>query len=163
MPRVAAPLKAEREAYSHHKARAAFDGIAWEFTFDTWHAMWIAAGGFHLRGKGAGKFCMARHGDIGPYSPTNVTIKTGAENLSEGFDSAPYIDRQNTLGRLGTGIAGGRGYHLDNSHPQKPWRAKFRGVNLGRHALESEARTAYVKAATEYLTSQGKPIPASLT
>jgi len=162
MPRIAAPLQAEREAYSHHKARAAFDGIAWAFTFESWHAMWISAGGFHLRGKGRGKFCMARHGDVGPYSPTNVTIKTFGENLAEGFDNTPYIERNNTIGRPGTGIAGGRGYHFDKSHWQKPWRACFRRKSLGRYAEEKDARAAYVKAATEYLTRHGKPIPDTL-
>ncbi len=162
MPRVAAPLQAEREAYSHHKARATFDGIAWEFTFESWHSMWVSAGGFCLRGKGAGKFVMARHGDVGPYSPENVTIKLGAENATEAFENTPYIERCNTIGRPGTGIAGGRGYWFDASHPAKPWRARFQRRHLGRFTNEDQARAAYVKAATEYLTSNGKEIPDTL-
>lgn len=162
MPRRAAPLQAEREAYGHHKARAKHDGIAWAFTFESWHAMWIAAGGFGLRGKGAAELVMARHGDVGPYAPENVTIRSGSENGAEAFANTPYIERQNTIGRPGTGIAGGRGYWFDSSHPSKPWRARFRSRHLGRFTNEDQARAAYVKAATEYLTSAGKDIPETL-
>ena len=68
-------------AYATHKAGAAARGIGWEFTFDTWWMIWEPY--YHLRGRGKNGLCMAREGDVGPYSPDNVYLTT---NLGNGRD-----------------------------------------------------------------------------
>lgn len=162
MGRRRVPLRALHDAYAKQRCLAAHRGIGWEFTFDTWHRVWIDSGMLAQRGAAPTQFCMARHGDVGPYAPGNVSVKTNLENMSEAFDSKPFIDRNGVIGTHEKSLAGGRGYSFDKSHPMTPWRALFRNKNIGRFSTEQQARAAYVKAATEYLTSQGKPIPASL-
>ena len=49
-------------------------GIEWYFTFEEWLHLWEKSGKLHLRGRTKGKYCMARKGDIGPYSIDNVEI-----------------------------------------------------------------------------------------
>lgn len=67
--------------YSVQKTSAKQRGIAWEFTFETWWNVWEKV--FHLRGPGPEQLCMARIGDIGPYSPTNIKLITNRENDRE--------------------------------------------------------------------------------
>lgn len=162
MPRPFNPLGRELQLYHQHHDRARRRGIEWGFTFETWHQVWKASGHAHERGVKRGQYVMARRGDKGPYTPGNVTIKMTGENGAEAHETAPFLERRNVIGRLGTGLAGGKGYSFDPSHPVTPWRAGFRNKNLGRFATEKQARSAYVKAATEYLTSHGKPIPDAL-
>lgn len=104
---------------------------------------------------------MARRGDVGPYSPGNVVIKTHEENLQEGFESAPFLERENTVGEFG-GIAWGKGYTFDGRQRSRPWKAQFRHKTIGMYATESEARSAFVRVATDYLNSKGIAIPDNL-
>jgi hypothetical protein len=55
-------------------------GIQWNLTYDEWLDIWIQSGHFHERGKGKDKYCMCRHGDIGPYEIGNVYITTYSQN-----------------------------------------------------------------------------------
>lgn len=48
-------------------------GIAWELTFGEWWRIWEESGKWSVRGRGRG-WCMARHGDRGPYAAWNVAI-----------------------------------------------------------------------------------------
>lgn len=75
-----------RQAYGYHKRRAKIHHIRWRFTFQDWVACWEASLGpnwFEMRGCIAGKFVMARNGDKGPYSRTNVHIVTCETNHKE--------------------------------------------------------------------------------
>lgn len=74
-----------RKAFHVQRMNAAKRGIQWDMTLAQWLAVWEASGHLHERGKGAGKYCMSRNGDAGPYRVDNVCIKTNKENLSEGF------------------------------------------------------------------------------
>ena len=74
------PVKA---AYVGHRTRARRKGIKWEFTLDSWLKVWIESKHFHERGKKRGQYCMARYGDVGPYSPTNVKIILSSDNVRE--------------------------------------------------------------------------------
>jgi hypothetical protein len=46
--------------------------------------VWEESGKLHLRGHGKDKYCMARHNDVGPYSPENVSIQTNLKNNTDG-------------------------------------------------------------------------------
>lgn len=52
--------------------KAKHRGIPWEFTFDTWWAMWKPY--WEFRGNRRGLLVMARRGDYGAYSPSNCVI-----------------------------------------------------------------------------------------
>lgn len=67
--------------YAMHKKNAEIRGIPWEFTFETWWAVWEDSGKWAERGRGG--YMMCRFGDTGPYSPTNVRIDTVVSNARE--------------------------------------------------------------------------------
>lgn len=75
--------KSPRGRYITHKHNAQRRKVPWEFTFETWWDMWEKSGKWELRGRGEGKYCMARKGDIGPYNPGNVEIKLSVDNSKE--------------------------------------------------------------------------------
>jgi hypothetical protein len=79
---VSYPEKA-RVRYRAQKSRALSRGIQWEFNIYTWWAKWECAGGFYLAGPKGSDLCMARFGDSGPYSPSNVYICTRSENTKD--------------------------------------------------------------------------------
>src|SRR6187399_1527185 len=72
-----------RAKYSAHKATAKRRGIAFELTFEEWMAIWEASGRFGERGRRAHEYHMARHGDLGPYTVSNVKIITTSQNAAE--------------------------------------------------------------------------------
>lgn len=72
-----------RDAYRVQKRHARKRGIEWQFTFETWWAVWRCSGNWNERGCTRGSYCMARTGDKGPYSPTNVRICLVSENHAE--------------------------------------------------------------------------------
>lgn len=161
MARPFNPLGKVLAAYNGQKYQAAKRGIGWEFTFETWWAVWLTSGKWELRGLGRGKYCMARNGDVGPYAPGNVRICLNAENARESYQSRPYIER---AGRIGgpTGIGGGKGVYrrTDGRNRAKPYTSTFRGKHLGSFATDGEARAAYRIASLEYLESIGHAVGA---
>lgn len=76
-------LKKARRQFQQQRQGARKRGIAWEFSFEAWWALWRSSGKYGLRGIGAKKYVMARTADQGPYAPDNVRICTGAENINE--------------------------------------------------------------------------------
>jgi hypothetical protein len=79
MPRI----PTARSKFSAHKAAAKRRGIAFEMTFEAWLDTWERSGRFAQRGRRAGEYHMARHGDTGPYAVDNVKIITTRENVAE--------------------------------------------------------------------------------
>lgn len=67
--------------YGYHLHRAKVRGVPWEFTFETWWAMWEPY--FDRMGQQSHQLQMCRTGDIGPYSPDNCRIDTCANNTRE--------------------------------------------------------------------------------
>lgn len=67
--------------YGEHKRGAKRRNIDWQFTFETWVEWWENTGHFHERGRKKGQYVMARIGDIGPYSPSNVFCSTVEDNI----------------------------------------------------------------------------------
>lgn len=82
-PPCAVTLRKAKRCYIVQVNDARKRAIAWEFTFDTWWAMWRASGRYAERGRRRGQYVMARYGDVGPYSPSNVRVCLAAENGRE--------------------------------------------------------------------------------
>lgn len=82
--------KAMVRAYENQRYSAAKRGIAWKFTFDTWCDWWIEDDRIARRGRGKGRLCMARRGDVGPYSYDNCYPATLRENI---FEHVPQAKR----------------------------------------------------------------------
>ena len=74
-------------AFRDQRRRAKRRGIEFLFTFEEWLDVWECSGKLALRGPGKNGYCMSRPGDVGPYAPWNVVIKTISENSLE---AAPY-------------------------------------------------------------------------
>lgn len=61
-------------AYQQQQRNAKRRGIAWQFTFESWWKLWSDSGYWAQHGRRRGFYCMARLGDVGPYSPANCRI-----------------------------------------------------------------------------------------
>jgi len=77
-------IKLAKKRYVQQRCVAHKRGIDWLFTFESWWQMWQDSGKWAERGRKLGQYCMARKGDIGPYSPDNVEIVTNSKNSSDG-------------------------------------------------------------------------------
>lgn len=77
----------ELKAFKAHRNNAQNQRkIDFEFTYDEWCQWWekhLGPEWFSKRGRGPGKYCMARLGDVGPYAQHNVKCITHAENSKE--------------------------------------------------------------------------------
>lgn len=73
-----------KKAYQAQKSGAKKRGIAWEFNFSDWLAVWIESGKLAHKGRGWGQYCMSRYGDEGPYSVDNVFIQLTLDNTAQG-------------------------------------------------------------------------------
>ena len=69
-------------AFVRQKTNARLRGIGWELKLWEWWTIWQESGQWEKRGRGH-SFCMARNGDVGPYSKKNVYICTCAKNASD--------------------------------------------------------------------------------
>lgn len=146
------PLNAKggmASAYNSQKNNARIRGVEWRMTFPEWCDIWKKSGFLEHRGRGAGKYVMARLGDIGPYSPENVYITTNAQNISDGYE----FRRQRHYKRPHTawfriGASGKRGVRWDKN--AKKWRAHIRvdgkQVHLGLFRDIDEAAAARAAA-----------------
>lgn len=70
-------------AYRDHKRHAKLRGIEFLLSYREWLCIWEQSGHLSERGRGRGKYVMARYGDVGPYSKDNVRIVTNAANVRE--------------------------------------------------------------------------------
>jgi hypothetical protein len=76
-------MKIAKARYTQQLCQARNRNIEWLFTFETWIDMWIKSGKWKQRGRKTNQYCMARKGDIGPYSVENVEIVTCGKNNSD--------------------------------------------------------------------------------
>ena len=88
----AIPVEARR-AYQYQLRNARLRKIGWAFTLHTWWCIWKESGKWGERGRGFG-YCMARKGDIGVYSPDNVYICTGSQNMRDYYATDLYQQRK---------------------------------------------------------------------
>lgn len=76
------------DCYRMQRNNAKTRGVAWNFTFQEWWALWQESGKWAVRGRGHG-YVMARYGDAGSYEPNNVYICTQAQNASDSYITRP--------------------------------------------------------------------------
>lgn len=100
LPRVA------EKAFQDQRQAAKKRGIPFLFTRDEWWAWWQVDGRWDRRGSRAHNLCMARKGDVGPYSAENVYPATMAENSGSVARAA-----RAAAGRLGAAAAKANGTH----------------------------------------------------
>lgn len=122
-----------RFRFTIQRSQAKRRGIAWELSFEQWIAIWTESGHWEQRGKTAGSYCMARHGDVGPYAVGNVSIITVEQNTSEGS----RVDTSLPLGVSRSGKTSFRAIRYVGG----------RKIHLGSFATPEEAHEAYLKAA----------------
>lgn len=129
--------------FQRHKSSAARRGIGFELTLGEWLSIWQESGFFSLRGRGRGRYCMSRIGDVGPYAVGNVFIQSCEQNTSE------Y--RQRFLAGGGTATAkstlgSGRGWTLlKDKRRGKPYCVQVAGTKATYHATQNEAETEYAR------------------
>jgi len=80
-------------AYRSQKDKAAVRGINFLLSFEEWLDIWTRSGFLSERGRLSEAYCMARFGDVGPYSRDNVKIIKTKENCSERIASDKTIER----------------------------------------------------------------------
>ena len=73
----------KRDRFCAQRSGAHRRGIPWKLTFEEWWEIWEKSGHWAERGIKKGQYVMARFGDVGPYSTTNVRICTAEENHEE--------------------------------------------------------------------------------
>ena len=72
-----------RRKFQNHKDNSKQRNAQFLLTFDEWFKIWIDSGFIAQRGRGSGKYCMARFGDKGDYVLGNVKIISYEENEAE--------------------------------------------------------------------------------
>lgn len=80
-------------AYNNQKRDASARGIEFRLSFPEWIEIWERSGKWMERGRGRNRYCMARHGDTGPYAVGNVYITTNAQNAAESYENTPVESR----------------------------------------------------------------------
>lgn len=78
-----------KQRYNEQKGNAERRNIDFNLTFEEWRDIWDSSGHWEERGRGIGKFVMARYGDIGPYAVGNVKIILHTDNVIEAFKDKP--------------------------------------------------------------------------
>lgn len=124
-------------SYFEQKRNAAVRGIGWEFTFSTWVAVWHASGHMSERGRGVSRYVMARHGDVGPYSPSNVYITTAVENVLDYHRARRARGEPHNCGKPS------RGWHWNKSNPRSPYQVRIGSRYVGCFRTEEAALAAY--------------------
>lgn len=130
-------------AFDVQKFRALKRGISWQMTFEQWLEIWRASGHLGERGRGVGKFVMARYGDQGPYSVGNVQIQLCEANARDARVNNKATNGLGALKRTGTG----RGWTLRAGRYQVYCGPRYVGTFSSQH----EAEAAYAKASVRHL------------
>lgn len=124
--------------YLHQRTTAGLRGIEWAISFPEWMRIWLNSGHWADRGVGVGRYCMARHGDTGPYSATNVSIQLCTENSRDGIRKARPAMNANPSRRPGYGR--GWTYRADAA---KPYQVMVSKKYIGSYLAQCEAERAY--------------------
>jgi len=137
-----------RRKFSDARIDARRRGVAWQLTFEQWMQIWLDSGHWHERGTRRGCYCMARHGDIGPYAIGNVSIQLSIENTTFALSRAPLSSKRNRLGK-------GRGWTLDDGMYQVTFRRKY----VGRFSTRDQAEAAYAAEIRKWFASHAPDSP----
>lgn len=134
-------------AFNAQRRRAAQRAIEWEFTFDEWLSVWVSSGRLEQRGKGKGKYVMARLGDVGPYAQHNVEIVLYEKNASDARANNPVSSEQLRINAIGKG----RGWTFVRNGYQVVVAHRY----IGRFKTEAEAVAARASAVEAKLRGDG--------
>lgn len=134
-----------RAAYNRQKARAKDRNIEWFFTFDEWLFVCESSGKANLRGKGRGKYVMARIGDVGPYCKENIEIILYEQNCADARTNYPRTTFDLRSRQIGTG----RGWTRVGKNFQVTVSKKY----IGTFYTQEDAEAAYKKASIQFLES----------
>lgn len=143
-----------RRAYTYQRVSAGLRGIEWMFTLETWMAAWEKSGRLSERGRGRGRYVMARRGDVGPYSPANVEIILFEKNCADCRANHPVTPAQASLRLIGRG----RGW----TFVANGYQVACGGVGgyVGRFKTQREAEEAYATAVAARLAALlPEPLP----
>ena len=122
-------------AFQSQRHDARRRGVSWEFSFEAWWACWEASGRWAHRGRGRGKYMMARHGDMGPYALHNVEIITHEQNSRDSRRNHPLSYTRASVTVLGRG----RGWTRVRGRYQVMVSNRY----IGTYDSAEEARAAY--------------------
>lgn len=125
-------------AYASQRNQARMRGIAWNFDFATWIAVWQTSGKLHLRGRGKGHYVMSRVGDVGPYELGNVHIQLAERNSRDA--TKKWIGKHKAH----------RGVFLLYPGRENAWLAMVKKVRIGFFATEAEAAEARARYMREH-------------
>lgn len=131
-------------------SRAKTRGIPWELTFEQWWSMWQLSGHWEDRGLGIGKFVMARHGDVGPYSVDNAFICPFEKNISDAHKFGPRKYRK---------AGKGRGWTLVKRATLRPYQVVVSNKYVGCFATQEEAEQAYRQASEAWERGKNFDLP----
>lgn len=147
------------ERYKQQARQAKHRGIEWQFTFESWMQLWNESGKFHLRGKGTGKYVMARRGDLGPYSPDNCFICPFEQNVRDGHISCGNVARPKPKKERAA-----RGWtYLKNRANTRPYQVVLGDKYIGCYATQAEAEAAFKEAREAKKVHAFSFVPASLS
>lgn len=136
--------------YFNQRAKAAVRGVGWEITFPEWLDVWLSSGKFAQRGRGKSCYCMARHGDKGPYKVGNVSIQPNEKNSGDGsllgWALSPRSHAGSSGRYTGQNLGTGRGWTLRNNTRKRPYQVVVGRTYVGVFATEQEAEAAYREA-----------------
>jgi hypothetical protein len=132
------------EAYTKQRHNAGRRGIEWAINFVEWAAAWRESGHWLKRGKRSGCYCMARHGDAGPYRIGNVSIQPMEINCRDALSIArPHIDLS-AVAKLRRGT--GKGWFFMARQPKHPYQVYVGSTYVGCFSTQAEAEAAYAAA-----------------
>lgn len=115
-------------AWREQRINATNRGIGWQLTLGQWWAIWESSGKWDQRGRGRGRYCLARYADRGDYVPGNVWVCEFTENCREAMAHAKSPDGDNV--------------HLAYPGSSRPWVAKQGKTFIGTFATRDEAVNA---------------------
>jgi len=140
------------KAYQTQKHHAVRRGVDFHLTLEEWWAVWSFSGHFSERGRGAYRYCMSRHGDVGPYAVGNVFIQTNAQNVSE-FRKRFVSEGRQRLSRSRIGTGRGWGFYPERSR-SKPYLVQVAGTKPTSHATQAEAEAEYQRRSAAVLAER---------
>lgn len=118
-------------AFKNQKHNADCRGIEWRLTFPQWLAIWEASCKLHLRGRGAGRYCMSRISDAGGYVAGNVHVQLCTDNSREAVEQWRGKPKKEH-----------RGVFLLYPGLSRPYMAKVGKVRLGQFETPEAATAA---------------------
>ena len=75
--------KLAKHIFQKQRSGAKARGIGFDLTLEEWWSIWGNSKRWKQRGRGVGKYCMGRFGDVGPYAVGNVKIIKFTDNSGD--------------------------------------------------------------------------------